>query len=53
MHILIETSTLMRQKLNVMCHATIIDWALFVTTDLEKYTSYEDAIKKKQQYTAK
>ena len=55
-HILIETtgSTLMRRKLNVAltCRAsTAIDRAAFVATDLEKYTSYEDAIKK--QYIAK
>ena len=30
---------------SVASHATTIDKAVFVATDLEKYTSYEDAIK--------
>ena len=30
---------------SVACRATAIDQAVFVSTDLEKYTSYEDAIK--------
>ena len=36
---------------SVASRATVIDWAVFVTTDLKKYTSYEDVIKK--QYAAK
>ena len=44
-HILLETRTSMRQKLNIASLTTAIDRAVFVTTNLEKYTSYEDAIK--------
>ena len=35
----------MEVERRVACHATAIDQAVFVTTNLEKYTSYEDAIK--------
>ena len=48
MHILIETNTLMRHaevEHSIASRATAIDQAVFVATDLEKYTSYKDAIK--------
>ena len=32
-------------KRSIASHTTAIDRAMFVATDLEKYTSYEDAIK--------
>ena len=35
----------MEVERSIASHATAIDQAAFVTTDLEKYTSYEDAIK--------
>ena len=41
----IKTSISVEVECSVACHATAIDWAVFVTTDLEKFTSYEDAIK--------
>ena len=42
---LIKTSTLVEVECSIVCHATAVNWAMFVTTDLEKFTSYEDAIK--------
>ena len=35
----------MEVECSVACHATAVDQAMFVMTDLKKYTSYEDAIK--------
>ena len=46
-HILIETSTLISQKLNIAQRVVLPQStrSMFVATDLEKYISYEDAIK--------
>ena len=43
-HILIDFDEVEVER-SVACRATAIDRAVFVATDLEKYTSYEDAIK--------
>ena len=42
---LIKTNTLVEVECSVACHAAAVEWAVFVTTDLKKFTSYKDAIK--------
>lgn len=46
-HILNEDSTLHESEVerSGVCCATAIDQAMFITTDIEKYASYQDAIK--------